>query len=83
MLAARNPRGYRSLIAFGAWQGLAHSAVMIVLTIQAYPNGTPRDFKDLFIAVALGIVLLILVPPQTTPTRYIPGLKTATSIAEE
>jgi hypothetical protein len=68
LLAAREPKAHRTLIAFAAWQSLAHSAVMIVQTIEAYRNGTPRDFKDVFIAGGIGIILLIIVPPKARPS---------------
>ena len=66
LLAARKPIEYRTLIAFAAWQSLAHSAVMIIQTVQAYKNGTPRDFKDVIITAVLGMVLLALVPSRQT-----------------
>lgn len=68
LLAARKPREYRTVIAFAAWQSLAHSAVMIIQTFQAYIHGTPRDFKDVIIAAVIGVVLLTLVPPRQEPT---------------
>lgn len=68
LLAARNPRTYRTLIAFAAWQSLAHSAVMIIQTVQAYNHGTPQDFKDVIITAIIGIVLLALVPSRKAPT---------------
>ena len=64
LLAARKPREYRTLIAFAAWQSLAHSAVMTVQTVQAYNHGTPRDFKDVIITAIIGVVLLALAPPK-------------------
>ena len=39
VLAARKPLGYRHVIAFAAWQSLAHSAVMAIETVEAYSNG--------------------------------------------
>jgi hypothetical protein len=71
LLAARKPREYRTVIAFAAWQSLAHSAVMTIQTVQAYGHGTPRDFKDVIIAAAIGIVLLALVPPRQEPTATV------------
>lgn len=68
LLAARRPREYRTVIAFAAWQSLAHSTTMIIQTVQAYSHGTPRDFKDVIIAGAIGLVLLVLVPPRQQPT---------------
>ncbi|MBV9503212.1 MAG: hypothetical protein JO138_27885 [Acidobacteriaceae bacterium] len=68
LLAAKNPRTYRTLIAFAAWQSLAHSAVMIIQTVQAYNHGTPRDFKDVIITAVIGVVLLALVPSRQAAT---------------
>jgi len=67
LLAARRPAEYRTVIAFAACQSLAHSAVMIIQTVQAYSHGTPRDFKDVIIAAVIGAVLLALVPPRQQP----------------
>src|ERR1700738_936051 len=39
LLAARNPSGNRSLIAFTAWSSFAHAALMAV---QAFRNLIPR-----------------------------------------
>jgi tryptophan-rich sensory protein len=39
LLASRNPRAHRSLIAFAAWSSFAHAAVMAV---QASLNLIPR-----------------------------------------
>jgi FtsH-binding integral membrane protein len=66
LLAAKKPKQYRPLIAFAAWQSLAHSAVMIVQTVEAYNHGTPRDFKDVIITAIIGVVLLALVPSKQT-----------------
>jgi hypothetical protein len=71
LLAARKPREYRTVIAFAAWQSLAHSAVMTIQTVQAYSHGTPRDFKDVIITAAIGIVLLALVPPRQETTATV------------
>ncbi len=68
LLAARKPKEYRTVIAFAAWQSLAHSAVMIIQTLEAYRHGTPRDFKDVIITAAIGVLLLALVPPRQAPS---------------
>ena len=62
LLAARKPVEYRTLIAFAAWQSLAHSAVMTIQTVETYNHGTPQDFKDVIITAVIGVVLLLLVP---------------------
>jgi len=69
LLAARKPLEYRLVIVFAAWHSLAHSATMVIQTVEAYSHGVRRDYKDVFIAAAIGIVLLVSVPPKrTVPT---------------
>ena len=67
LLAARNPSAHRSLIAFAAWWSLAHAAVMLIETIEAWEHGVHRDFTDVIIAAVLGCVLLPLVPGKGWP----------------
>jgi hypothetical protein len=62
LLAARNPLEYRTLIVFAAWHSFAHSAVMVIQTIEAYSHGIHRDFKDVVVTAIIGVVLLVLVP---------------------
>ena len=68
LLAARKPLEYRSLIVFAAWQSLAHSAVMVIETVEAYRHGVHRDFTDVIITGVIGVVLLVLVPARTKAT---------------
>ena len=67
LLAVRRPSARRSLIAFAAWQSLAHSSVMVIETVEAYSHGVHRDFEDVIIAGIIGVVLLALVrsKPET------------------
>jgi hypothetical protein len=62
VLAARNPPAHRSLILFTAWWSLAHSAVMTVETVQSWNRGVHRDFTDVIITAAIGLILLVLSP---------------------
>jgi hypothetical protein len=39
LLAARKPIQYRLVIAFAAWHSLAHSATMLIQTVEAYRHG--------------------------------------------
>jgi|ERR1700694_2024210 hypothetical protein len=71
LLAARKPLEYRSLIVFAAWQSLAHSAVMVIETVEAYGHGVHRDFTDVIIAAVIGVVLLVLVPAKTKATDMV------------
>jgi hypothetical protein len=64
LLAARKPSAYRSLIAFAAWQSLAHSSVMTVETVEAWSHGVHRNFFDVFATCLIGVGLLALVPAK-------------------
>jgi Family of unknown function (DUF6632) len=64
LLAARKPMQYRLVIAFAAWHSLAHSATMLIQTVETYMHGTPRDYKDVILFGMIGIVVLLIVPPK-------------------
>ena len=66
LLAARDPSANRSLIAFTAWSGFAHGAVMAVMAFKI-----ASERRDLLIAVTvlclIGVILLALAPAK--PSR--------------
>ena len=64
LLAARKPIQYRLVIAFAAWHSLAHSATMLIQTVEAYRHGTPRDYKDVIGVGIIGIDTLLMVPSK-------------------
>jgi hypothetical protein len=64
LLAARNPSAHRLLIAFTAWWNLAHAAVMTIETVQAWNRGVHRNFTDVVIVAAIGLILLALSPSR-------------------
>jgi hypothetical protein len=64
LLAARNPSEHRLLIAFTAWWNLAHAGVMGVETVQAWNRGVHRNFADVVIVAAIGLILLGLSPSR-------------------
>ena len=64
LLAARKPMQYRLVIAFAAWHGLAHSATMLIQSVEAYRNGAPRGYKDVILFGMIGIVVLLMVPSK-------------------
>jgi len=64
LLAARKPSAHRSLITFTAWWSLAHAAVMTIETVQTWNRGVHRDFTDVVIAAAIGLILLALSPAR-------------------
>lgn len=64
LLPARKPIQYRLVIAFAAWHSLAHSATMLIQTIETYRHGAPRDYKDVVLFGIIGIVVLLIVPSK-------------------
>ncbi|HWF03123.1 MAG TPA: DUF6632 domain-containing protein [Candidatus Angelobacter sp.] len=64
LLAARNPSAHRLLIVFTAWWNLAHAAVMAIETVQAWNRGVHRNFADVVIVAAIGLILLALLPSR-------------------
>ncbi len=62
LLATRNPRAHRSLIAFTAWSSLAHAAVM---TLQVFLKMIPRtDLGGILIFVVVALALIVLAPAK-------------------
>jgi hypothetical protein len=62
LLAARNPSGNRSLIAFTAWSSFAHAAVM---GTQAYQKLIQRgELIGVAALVLIGVALLALAPAK-------------------
>ncbi len=69
LLAIRNPFASRSLIAFTAWSGFAHAAVM---GTQALRNMISRgELVGVAVLIVIGIVLIALAPSKQPPA---PGL---------
>jgi hypothetical protein len=68
LLASRNPRENRSLIAFTAWSSLVHAGIMAV---QAFQNVGERGhlFGDVPALVIVGIVLIVLAPTKHSTER--------------
>src|SRR6266852_5564025 len=62
LLAARNPSGNRSLIAFTAWSSFAHAALMAV---QAFRNFIPRrELLGVALFAVIGVTLIVLAPAK-------------------
>jgi len=68
LLAARNPSGYRSVIAFAAWSSFAHAAVMVV---QAYYDVAERVhfLVGVLAMVIIGVALIALSPAKSRLTE--------------
>jgi hypothetical protein len=64
LMAARRPSGHRSMIALAAWWNIAHGAVMAIQTVEARIHGVHRSFTDVVVFIAIGSVLLALLPAK-------------------
>ena len=64
LLAVRKPLEYRLVIAFAAWHGLAHSATMLIQSVETSMHGVPRGYNDVILSGVIGIALLLSVPPK-------------------
>jgi len=67
LLASRNPSAHRSLIAFAAWSGFAHAAVM---SSQALLNMIARrELIGSAVFIVIGVALLALAPAKQPAGR--------------
>ena len=64
LLAVRKPSEYRVVIAFAGFHGLAHSATMLIQSIETSMHGVPRGYDDVILFGVIGIALLFSVPPK-------------------
>jgi hypothetical protein len=64
LIAARRPSEHRSMIALAAWWNISHGAVMAIQTVEAWIHNVHRNFTDVILFLAIGIVLLLLLPAR-------------------
>jgi len=66
LLAVKQPATHRLMITYGAWSSLAHGFTMKIMSAQAVVHGMHRQDspQDIVIFVAIGVVLLVLLPPK-------------------
>ena len=64
LLAIRDPSAHRSVIAFAAWSGFAHAAVMSLLAI-ALASERAGYLMGSAVLVIIGIALITLAPPKS------------------
>ena len=64
LLAVRKPEEYRLVIAFAAWHGLAHSATMLIQSVETSIHRVPRGYDDVILFGVIGIALLFSVPQK-------------------
>ena len=77
LLAVRNPPAHRSLILFAAWSSFAHAAIMGYQAIRGMIGRS--ELVGVAVLVAIGLILLILVPPRKDaehlPTQVLPAAR--------
>jgi hypothetical protein len=64
LLAVRNPKKYRLVVAFAAWQSLAHSSTMLIQSIETSIHKVPRGYDDVILFGVIGFALLFAIPPK-------------------
>lgn len=64
LLAARRPSEHRSMIALAAWWNISHGSVMAIQTVESWNHGIHRNFTDVILFLAIGTVLLALLPAR-------------------
>ena len=64
LIAARRPSEHRSMIALAAWWNISHGGVMAIQTVEAWIHGIHRNFTDVIVFLAIGVVLLALLPAK-------------------
>ena len=66
LVAVKQPARHRLLIAYAAWQALAHAFTMTIQSAEAAAHGIHRQDspQDIVIFVAIGVVLLALLPAK-------------------
>ena len=69
LLAARNPSGNRSLIAFTAWSSFAHAAVMAVQGSLHWI--ARRELIGSVVFIIIGVALIALAPTKQSTERTV------------
>jgi hypothetical protein len=64
LMAARRPSEHRSMIALAGWWNISHGTVMAIQTVEAWNHGVHRNFADVIISLAIGVVLLVVLPAK-------------------
>jgi hypothetical protein len=74
LLAVKQPAKHRLMIAYGAWSSLAHGFTMAIMSVQAVAHGMHRQDspQDIVICVAIGVVLLALLPTKQASSAGAP-----------
>jgi hypothetical protein len=73
LLAVWKPSKYRVMVAFAAFQALAHATTMLIQSVETSIHHVPRGYDDVILFGIIGIALLLSVPPKQEP-EVIPDL---------
>jgi hypothetical protein len=68
LIAARDPSGYRSMIAYAAWANIAHATVMALMAIHPGSDRTGLLTASAGFGV-IGVLLLVLAPAKPSSTQ--------------
>jgi peptidoglycan/LPS O-acetylase OafA/YrhL len=64
LIAASRPSEHRSMIALVAWWNISHATVMAIQTVEAWTHNVHRNFADVILFLAIGFILLALLPAR-------------------
>jgi hypothetical protein len=64
LLAAWKPFKYRVIVAFAAFQALAHATTMLIQSIETSVHKVPRGYDDVILFGVIGVALLLSIPPK-------------------
>lgn len=64
LLAVWKPFTYRIVIAFAAFQALAHATTMLIQSVEASLQKAPRGYDDVILFALIGVALMLSVPPE-------------------
>ena len=64
LLVVWKPSKYRVVVAFAAFQALAHATTMLIQSIETSVHKVPRGYDDVILFGVIGVALLFGVPPK-------------------
>src|ERR1700761_9172143 len=71
LLAVWKPSKHRIVVAFAAFQALAHATTMLIQSVETTVHKVPRGYDDVILFGVIGVALLLSVPP-TEERKAIP-----------
>jgi hypothetical protein len=64
LLAVWKPSKYRIVVAFAAFQALAHATTMLIQSVETSVHKVPRGYDNVILFGIIGIALLLSIPPK-------------------